>query len=183
MRQGDVGEPALLSLDATTVWYAYTRMLLEPVTLWAGPYAGLESLPPTKRKALANAVYSELHQVAGQLCEMVDQPSPGTLIVNVALVDASTADPPLVTISATTPQVQRYDTMGGGFESGVGVFSSRAVLELVARDAMTGAVLWQAVGRDPSGDRPLTSWPEVGYALKSWAAKFGNWMSLIGVCS
>lgn len=187
MRAGETGESAYVFVEPSTVFYTYNRMMLEPVTLWAGPYAGLETMSPASRKALANAVYGELSHVADQLCQMVDKPGPATLIVNVALVDAAVADPTMVTISGTSAEQRLPDTLGKeAFDADAGAFVGRAVLQIVGRDALTGAVVWQAIDRRPSDaatGKPLASWYDVTYALKSTAAKFGNWMSLIGVCS
>ena len=93
LQPGGVGEPAAFAATPGVVWYSYTKMLLEPATLWSGPYAGgLASVPPSERKILANALFGEAHDVAEQLCQMVDQPSSGTLLVNVALVEANSED-------------------------------------------------------------------------------------------
>lgn len=187
MRAGETGESAYVFVEPSTVFYTYTRMMLEPVTLWAGPYAGLETMPPASRKALANAVYSEVSHVADQLCQMVDKPGPATLIVNVALIDAAVTDPTMVTISGTSAEARLPDTLGKeAFDVDAGAFVGRAVLQIVGRDALTGAVVWQAIDRRPADaatGKPLDSWYDVTYALKSTAAKFGNWMSLIGLCT
>jgi Protein of unknown function (DUF3313). len=187
MRAGETGESAYLFVEPSTRFYTYTRMDLEPVTLWAGPYAGLDSMSPASRTALANAVYSELHKVAEQLCEMVDKPGPATLIVNAALIDAASADATMVTISGTSADARLPDTLGKEpFEADAGAFVGRAVLQLVARDAKSGAVLWQAIDRRPADATTTTphgSWRDIDLSLKSTAAKFGNWLVQIGACT
>lgn len=184
---GGVGEPALFSTYPSVVWYSYTKMILEPATLWSGSYGGLATVPPTERKTLANAVFSEMQFVSEQLCEMVDTPSVGTLIVNVALVEADTPDPALNAISSTKPGLRLADTIGTTpFDPAAGTFVGHAMLKTIARDATTGAVLWQTIDRRPTDatrGAPLASWREVDLALKSWGAKFGNWLSLVGACS
>lgn len=187
MRPGDVGEPARHYTVSNTGLYIYTRMILEPVTLWTGPYSALIGVPPAQQKQLADAFYAELHHVASQLCEMVAQASPGTMLVRFALVDPATPDPLLHTISATTPQEGLPEAIAGApFSSGIGLFTASAIVRGYALDASTGAILWQTDANpssDPEDARPLSSWRDVDFALKSWAAKFGNWMSLIGACS
>ncbi|NJO67553.1 MAG: DUF3313 domain-containing protein [Rhodospirillales bacterium] len=140
-------------------------------------------MPPSQRKAFANAAYGEFHKVASQLCEMVDEPAADTIIVRIAIVGDGSVAPTLDTLSAMPKEATLLTTTAGTAAAGdIGPFSADASVNLVGTDAITGAVVWQAVDRN--ADRTaLTSSQEVDFQIKAWAAKFGNWMSAMGLCS
>jgi hypothetical protein len=187
LQPGKSGEAALVYLNPAADWPAYTKMMLDPVTLWSGPNSRLKDVPPQRRRDFANALFGEIYSAASKRCQMVDKPSPGTLIVRFALVEAEASNPTLNTISTYVPQARLLSTLGGyAFNSGAGVFTGSATVEGYATDAMSGDLLWQAVdkraGGQALGSDTFSSWADVDYAFKAWAKEFGARMSALGVC-
>ncbi|MFO1127106.1 MAG: DUF3313 domain-containing protein [Rhodospirillales bacterium] len=187
LQSGKEGFAALSYFNSNADWPSYTKVILEPVTLWGGANSKLDSVPPEKRKAFANALYGELYNAASQRCQMVTEPSPGTLRVRFALVEAEASNPTLNTISTYVPQARILSTMAGyAFNSGAGVFTGSATVEGYAADAETGQLLWQAVdkraGANAIGSNTFNSWGDVDNAFKAWAKQFGERMTKLGVC-
>ncbi len=187
LQEGKEGQPALVYLNPGTNWPSYTKILLEPVTLWTGANSKLNDVPPEKRQAFANALYGELYNAASQRCQMVTTASPGTLTVRFALVEAEASNPALNTISTYVPQARILSTLGGyAFNSGAGVFTGSATIEAYATDASSGQLLWQAVdkraGANAPGSNTFNSWADVDYAFKAWAKQFGERMNQLGIC-
>lgn len=188
LQKGKEGQPALVYLNSDANWPAYTKLQLEPVTLWTGTNSKLNDVPPEKRQAFANALYGELYNAASQRCQMVTTPSPGTLTVRFALVEAEASEPALNTISTYVPQARILSTLGGyAFNSGAGVFTGSATIEAYATDGTTGQLIWQAVdkraGSNAPGSDTFNSWADVDYAFKAWAKQFGERMTQLGICS
>ena len=130
LQEGKHGQLALAYLNPNANWPTYTKMILEPVTLWTGADSKLNDVPPEKRQAFANALYGELYNAVSQRCQIVTTPSPGTLTARLALVEAEASDPALNTISTYVPQARLLSALGGyTFNSGAGVFTGSATIE------------------------------------------------------
>ena len=187
LQPGGSGQAALVYLNPAANWPAYTKMMLDPVTIWISADSKLKGVPPQRRRDFANALYGELYNAASQRCQMVDTPSPGTLTVRLALVEAEASNPTLNTISTYVPQARLLSTLAGyAFNSGAGVFTGSATVEGYATDAVTDDLLWEAVDKRAGGmalgSDTFNSWADVDYAFKAWAKQFGERMSALGVC-
>ena len=81
---------------------------------------------PAEQKALANAFYTELHDAVAKRCEMVTEPSPGTMRWHIALVNATFANPSLNTIWTYEPRLRLVNvTAGYAFDHGMSVLGRR----------------------------------------------------------
>jgi hypothetical protein len=150
--------------------------------------ANFDSAPPTTQKALADAFYSDLYNAASTRCKMVCEPGPGTMRWRIALVDASSANPFLNTLSTFEPHVKVADMLAGVvFDSGVAYWVGQATAEGYAKDATTGALLWEGQDRR-TGTKAfmrdtLNSWVDVDNAFKAWADQFAQRLADWGACS
>jgi hypothetical protein len=143
LEPGKSGQTALVYLNPEARWSSYSKMLLEPVTVWTADDSRLNEVPPEQRKALADTLYADLHEAAAQRCQMVTEPGPGTLRVHIALVDAEASNAALNTISTYVPQAHVLSTLTGyAFNDGVGFFAGSATVEGYATDTATGELLW-----------------------------------------
>lgn len=146
------------------------------------------ALSPTTQKALADAFYSALYNAASTRCKMVREPGPGTMRWRVALVDASSSNPFLNMLSTFEPHVKVADMLAGVvFDGGVAYWVGQATAQGYAKDATTGALLWE--GQDSrAGTKAfmrdtLSSWVDVDNAFKTWADQFAQRLSDWGACS
>ena len=104
-----------------------------------------------------------------------------------ALVDASSANVFLNTLSTYEPHVRLLDTLAGiGFNGGVAYWSGQATAEGYARDATTGALLWEGAD-ERAGSKALRrdtfdSWGDVDDAFQAWATQFADRLAALGAC-
>jgi hypothetical protein len=93
LQKGASGEVDQVYLNPNANWGSYTKMILDPVTIWAGRGSNMDKASPKEQKALADAFYTDLYNAASKRCKMVTEPAPGTMRWKIALVDASSANP------------------------------------------------------------------------------------------
>jgi Protein of unknown function (DUF3313) len=88
LNPGGAGQPDLVYRSPTANLASYNKVILEPVAIWAPPDSQLNTVPVEQRQAAANAFYSDLYNALSGRCQMVTSPSPGTMRMRFALVDA-----------------------------------------------------------------------------------------------
>ena len=187
LQQGTTGEVDQVYLNPSANWASYTKVILDPVTIWTGRGSDMANASPAEQKALADAFYTELHNAVAKRCQMVTEPSPGTMRWHIALVDARSANPFLNTLSTYEPQIHLLDVLAGfAFDHGVAFWVGEATAEGYARDATTGTLLWEGVD-ERAGTKALrrdtfNSWDDVDNAFKAWAEQFAKRLDELGAC-
>jgi hypothetical protein len=187
LRKGTSGEADQVYVNSSAKWASYTKIILDPVTIWTGPGSDMAKASPKVQKALADSFYTDLHNAAAKRCQMVTEPSPGTMRWHIALVDATSANPFLNTLSTYEPHVHLLDVVAGyAFDSGVAYWVGEATAEGYARDATTGTLLWegadQRAGTKAWGRNTFNSWDDVDNAFKAWADQFAKRLAELGAC-
>jgi uncharacterized protein DUF3313 len=187
LQKGTTGEVDQVYLDPGARWASYTKVMLDPVTIWTGRGSDMAKASPAEQKALADAFYTELHNAVAKRCDMVTEPSPGTMRWHIALVDATSANPFLNTISTYEPHIHLLDVAAGyAFDDGVAYWVGEATAEGYARDATTGTLLWegadQRAGTKAWGRDTFNSWDDVDNAFKAWAEQFATRLAQLGAC-
>ncbi len=187
LQKGKSGEVDRVYLNPSAKWASYTKVMLDPVTIWTGPGSDMDKASPKVQQALANSFYTDLHEAVAKRCRMVTEPSPGTMRWHIALVDASSANPFLNTISTYIPQIHLLDVVAGyAFDGGVAFWVGEATAEGYARDATTGALLWEGAderaGTKAFRRDTFNSWADVDDAFKAWAAQFAERLGQLGAC-
>ena len=187
LRRGTTGEVDEVYLNPSADWASYTKVILDPVTIWTGRGSDMDKASPAEQKALADSLYTDLHDAVAKRCEVVTEPSPGTMRWHIALVDATSANPFLNTLSTYEPQIHLLDVAAGfAFDHGVAFWVGEATAEGYARDATTGVLLWEGVD-ERAGTKALrrdtfNSWDDVDNAFKAWAEQFAMRLSQLGAC-
>ena len=187
LQRGTTGEVDQVYLNPSANWASYTKVILDPVTIWTGRGSDMANASPAEQKALADAFYTELHDAVAKRCQMVTEPSPGTMRWHIALVDATSANPFLNTLSTYEPQVHVVDVAAGyAFDHGVALWVGEATAEGYARDATTGTLLWEGAderaGTKAWGRDTFSSWDDVDNAFKAWAEQFATRLDELGAC-
>jgi hypothetical protein len=184
------GESDLVYFSPNTNWGSYIRMNLEPVTVWTGAGSNMQRIPPQQRQALANTLHKNLYDAVSKRCTMAtDQTDhrPGTAIMRVAIIDATSPNKVLNVISTYVPQAHALDTLAGyAFDDGVAYFVGQATIEGYATDAMNGALLWEAAD-ERAGTKSFTraafrSWDDVDNAFKAWSDQYATRIAALGAC-
>jgi Protein of unknown function (DUF3313) len=187
LKKGASGEVDEVYLNPSADWASYSKVMLDPVTIWTGPGSDMAKASPAEQKALADAFYTELHNAVAKRCQMVTEPSAGTMRWHIALVDARSANPFLNTLSTYEPQIHLLDVASGFvFDHGVAFWVGEATAEGYARDATTGTLLWEGAD-ERAGTKALrrdtfNSWDDVDNAFKAWAEQFATRLGELGAC-
>ena len=102
---GKSGQLDLRYVNPNAQWTQYKKVLIEPVTFWAGEDTTVSA---ADQRILTNFLYQSLEAQLGQKFQVVDKPGPGVMVVQTALLDATTATPGLRSISLVEPHAVSY---------------------------------------------------------------------------
>jgi Protein of unknown function (DUF3313) len=147
----------------------------------------LSGVPPDQRQALADTFQSDLYNALKKRCQMVKTPSPGTVRLRYALVDAKFPNPVINTIATYAPYASSaYSLASFAFNDGVGYFAGTATIEGYAIDATNGTLLWEMVdkrgGTTSLLENTLNTWLDIDHAFSAWADRLGSRMQNLGAC-
>jgi hypothetical protein len=184
---GGPGRAGLVYLNPKVPLSNYNKVMIEPVSIWAGPNSDLNSVPADQKRALANAAYAAVYNALKGHCHMVRKASPGTIQFRFALVDTKQPNAVLNTVATYAPYASSAYTLASfAFNRGVGYFSGTATGEGFATDAMNGTLLWQAVdkrgGTTTFVANTLDNWRDVRHVLEAWGILLRDRLQQLGVC-
>ncbi len=144
---GEDPEALLVYRNDKANWKKYTKIILDPVTIWVGTKdSQLKDVPVEDRQRLGNLLWSKLDENLRKDYEMTSQPGPDVMRIQAALTEAGKSNVALDTITSIVPQAR----MLGGAKSmvtGVSAFTGSASVEAKITDAETGELLVAAVDR------------------------------------
>jgi hypothetical protein len=171
---GEDPEALLVYRNPKANWKQYTKIILDPVTLWVGTKdSQLKDVPVEDRQRLGNLLWSKLDENLRKDYEMTTQPGPGVMRIQAALTEAGKSNAVLDTITSIVPQAR---VLGGakGMVTGVSAFTGSASAEMKITDTATGELLAAGVDRR-GGTKSLSgvtnSWNDVEEAFRFWAEK------------
>lgn len=154
-------------------WRKYTKIQLDPVTVWLGPNSQMKDVPVEDRQRLANMFWSKLDEELRKDYEMTSQAGPDVLRIQLAITEAESSNPVLDTVSSVIPQTRLLSGMKSA-ATGVSAFTGSASIEGKATDGATGTLLSAFVDRR-GGTKSLrgmtNSWNDVEEAYRFWAEK------------
>ncbi|WP_158805759.1 DUF3313 domain-containing protein [Acidisoma sp. L85] len=184
---GASGQADFTYLNTNVQPPSYTAVMVDPVTIWADPASSLNSATPGQRQQLANLASSDLRNAMKQVCPLAHNPGPGVLVLRVALIDATSANPVVNTIATYTPYASTaYDLAAYAFNKDVGYFAGTATAEAYAVDGGNGAVVWQAVskrgGTSAAIKDTLNQWLDVQHAFQAWSTQLATRFQSVGFC-
>ena len=172
------GEQAgLRYVNPDAQWRQYKKIMILPITFWGG---AAPKISAADQQVLANYFYATLVQHLGQKFQIVDQPGPGVMRLQVAITDAETATPVLRTISMAVPQARALATLDR-VATGTYSFAGAAQAEAELTDEATGQVLAAAMDRRVGGGSIKTAaqWTlgDAQYAMDHWAEQVTDRLS------
>jgi hypothetical protein len=187
LNPGGAGQADLVYRSPTANFASYNKVILEPVAIWAPPDSPLNTVPVEQRQAAANAFYSDLYNALQKRCQMVTSPSPGTMRMRFALVDAKIPNATVNTVATYTPYASTaYGLASLAFNNGVGYFAGTATAEGYATDATNGVLLWEAVdkrgGTTAVAENTLNTWLDVDHAFQAWSDQLATRLQQLGAC-
>jgi hypothetical protein len=184
---GGPGKADLVYLDPNANFPSYHKVLIDPVTIWAGPNSELNSVPADQQRALANAAYSDIYNALKGSCQMVQKAEPNTIHLRFALVDTKEPNATINTVATYAPYASTaYSVASFAFNKGVGYFSGTATGEGFATDATSGKLLWEAVdkrgGTTALVANTLDNWRDARHVFEAWGVQLRTRLQELGVC-
>jgi len=170
LQPGPQGGVALSYVNPNAKWSQYNKVLLDPVQFWA---AADSKVPPADQQTLCNYFFNALQtQLPQQGFMLVNQPGPGVVRLQVALMDATTAVPGLRTVSVVVPQA-RVLNLAQSMVTDSYAFVGSAEAEMKATDSVSGELLAEAVDQRAGGmgikSAATFQWGDAQNAMDYWA--------------
>lgn len=174
LEKGGSGQAERRYVRPDTDWASYSKILLDPVTLWRGDESKREGTPPHDAQKMVNYFYAVIKKdLQEQGIEMVSAPGSGTLRVQVAITKLDESHVALDLISSVVPVA----LVASGLEkviTGKPSFVGDAAIELKVTDALSGELLAAGVDRRVGGKlltpSHFTSWGTVEDMMRLWAS-------------
>ncbi len=166
------GDQALLRYAKPDVdWKQYTKVMIDPVMV--AKDGELDEKDRANYQTLANNAYVYLTNALEKNFQIVQAAEPGTLRIQLAIIDADNAKPVRNVLSTVMPigiglSLVKYGATGK--PSGVGEITG----EIKLTDAMTGDLLAAALDRRVGGKSwkgMWDTWYNADSALKYWAPR------------
>lgn len=172
LSEGEAGEALLVYSKPGVDWAGYDKIKLDPVTIWTGEGSSFDDFSQPDRQALADNLFSTVHEELAADYEIVDELGPDVLHIQLALTDAQKSNPTMDTISTVVPiglAVSEITGLVTGKPSFVGEASGEARLLDGASGELLAAAVDRRVGGKALGGDPVNSWDDVGRSFSYWA--------------
>ena len=174
---GEEGQTGLRWLNPDAQWTQYNKIMIDPVTFWGG---ATTTVSASNQQMLVNYFSQQLNAYLGQKFQIVTEPGPGVMKLDVAIVDASSATPVLRSISMIIPQARVLSTLRY-MTTGTFPFVGAAQAEARVTDSVSGQVLALAVDKRVGGGSFTTGfqwqWGDAENAVNHWAELAANRLS------
>ena len=156
-------------VNPSAQWSRYNKILIDPVTYWGGDSTKLSA---SDQQMLVNYFSQQLKEKLGEKFQIVNQPGPGVMKIDVALTDADAATPVLRSISMIVPQAHMLANLKY-LATGSMPFVGAAQAEAKITDSVTGQILAMAVDKRIGGGSFTTGfqwqWGDAENAVNHWA--------------
>ncbi|WP_255556256.1 DUF3313 domain-containing protein [Methylococcus sp. Mc7] len=174
LRKGNGDEPLLMYADPAADCRKYTKVMIDPVTLWAKPGdSWLQKLEPKDRDMLRKLGTDTVQDVMNKArFEVVTQPGPDVMRVRMALTEADKANVLLKEGAVLAPYVTAPAALYSE-TTGQALFTGDAAFELELLDSRTGQRLYAAADKRVGklDVRDFHEWDDVKEAFKSWGER------------
>jgi hypothetical protein len=168
---GPQGGAALVWTNPNAQWKSYDKVLLEPVQFWASDDTKVSS---ADQQTLTAYFYNSLQTNLQKSLTIVNQPGPGAIKLQVALLDATTATPGLRSISVIVPQA-RVLNLAQSMATDSYAFAGSAEAAFKATDSVSGDLLAEAVDQRAGGmglkSAASFEWGDAQNAMDFWAQR------------
>ena len=171
LREGAQDEALLVYRNPGVDWITYSKVIIDPVTIWLGKDSQLNEVSPEDRERMANDLWSKLIDALKNDYQIVHTPGPGTMRIQAALTEAEESTIGLDTVSSVVPQM-RVLSEAKYLATGTASFVGKASVEAKIIDAVTGNLLLAGVDRRAGSKNvkgSLYTWNDVEEVNSYWA--------------
>jgi hypothetical protein len=176
LQPGAPGEAGLRWVNPKSDPTQYNKVILEVVGFFG---TDVSKVSPADQEKLTALFQQSLTDALATKYQVVDQPAPGTVQLQVVILDAEAATPGLRSVSMVIPQVRLLGT-GYYAVSGTYPFVGGAQAAFKTTDAVTGQVLAAGVDRRVGGGAIQTAaqwqWGDAENAIKAWSQQLADGM-------
>jgi Protein of unknown function (DUF3313) len=169
LQPGAEGQAAWVYINPNVQWSNYKQVLLKPVEFWDNPDSGVS---PDDQKMLCSYFYNSLQQNLQKNFALVNQPGPGVLTVQVAIINAEAATPGLRSVSVVIPQA-RILNYAQSLATGHAAFAGSAEAAFKATDSTSGQLLAESVDKRVGGmavsSAAQVQWGDAEAAMDHWS--------------
>ena len=144
---GGEGEALLFYENPEANWPAYNKIFLAPVAYYGGRETYPKGFTRADLQKLVNRFYYILYNDLAEDYQMVAEPAPGTLRIQVALTSVGESSQTADSVSAVAPVIVNPIRNFAGSLSGETIFVGQASIEAKITDGLTGKLLYAAVDR------------------------------------
>lgn len=174
LKPGAKGEAGLRYVNPNAQFTQYDKVLIQSVGFFG---TDVEKVPPEQQEELTALFHRTLAEDLAKNYQVVQEPGPGVMRVQVAIMDAEAATPGARSISMAIPQA-RLLSSGYSLISGDYPFSGEGQAALKVTDAVTGQLLGEAVDRRVGGGSiknvAVWKWGDAENAIKTWSQMINN---------
>ena len=153
---GGEGEALLFYENPEANWPSYNKIFLAPVAYYGGRDTYPKGFTRADLQKLVNRFYYILYNDLAQDYQMVDEPAPDTLRIQVALTSVGESSQTADSVSAVAPVIVNPIRNFAGSLSGETILAGQASIEAKITDGLTGKLLYAAVDRRV-GQRTMSS--------------------------
>jgi Protein of unknown function (DUF3313) len=167
--EGSDQKAMLRYLNPNAKWSSYNKIMIAPVTFWAGDDSKVSA---ADQQSLCDYAYTTFVKEIGKNFTIVDQPGPGVLKISAALTDATSATPGLRSISVVIPQARVLSAIKMA-ATGTYAFVGSAQGAIKLNDSTSGELLAAAVDERVGGTSvkniTVFQWGDAENAINYWA--------------
>ncbi len=147
LSRGGEGEALLFYENPEANWPSYNKIFLAPVAYYGGRETYPKGFTRADLQKLVNRFYYILYNDLAEDYQMVDEPAPHTLRIQVALTSVGESSQTADSVSAVVPVIVNPIRNFAGSLSGETIFAGQASIEAKITDGLTGKLLYAAVDR------------------------------------
>ena len=144
---GGEGEALLFYENPEANWPSYNKIFLAPVAYYGGRETYPKGFTRADLQKLVNRFYYILYNDLAEDYQMVDEPAPDTLRIQVALTSVGESSQTADSVSAVAPVIVNPIRNFAGSLSGETILAGQASIEARITDGLTGKLLYAAVDR------------------------------------
>jgi len=171
LEKGKKGEALMVYKNPDADWPSYSKILLDPVDILSKAKEQASSTPQEDYQMLANNFYTLLYEELSEDYEMVKEPGPRTIRVQIALTDVEKSWAAVNTVTSVIP-VGIVISAGKEFATGKPAFVGEVAIEAKALDARTGQVLVMGIDRRVGSNSlraSVDNWDDANKILELWS--------------
>ena len=169
LTKGSEGQFGLRWVNPQANLTQYNKVIVNVVGFFG---SDVKKVPPKDQETLTALFQKELVEALSKRFEVVEEPGPGVMRLQVALLDAEAATPGLRTISMVIPQARLLSTISRGI-TGKYPFTGGSEAAGKITDSVSGEILGIAADRRIGGGSIRTAgqwqWGDAENVIKEWS--------------